>query len=241
MRREADTPRSRAAGRRVTRRVALFAVPLAVLLSAACGDPEPAPEVELPVEDGDGRVVEPGASVVGRGDTRADSIQGVLTIEGMEEPIVFRLYRSGPAFSPSFSTYLPNPFRPEPAGADTVRFRMGSGAAVFEVVSLPDGTSGAEARRMARAMVGTGEEVETSPLVPGALLTVLGSADGRTAQADLVRRWDRYVVLLVRYPPEYGDGVGPRGEAIREAWVWSDDGSPLTGPVVGAAGERGGA
>ena len=187
-------------------------------------------EVELPVE------ALPGTVRVGDGSVpfehvRPDSIVSLLMIEGTPEPMVFRLFRSPSRFPAPFSTYLPEGLRATDAGGDTLRFvfreaDVESGPTV-EVVLLPPGISREEATRLAAASLGPGASGALEGPRPGVVAAFRGADRGRVARTDLLRDYDRWLLLRWWYPPEFGDGMGPRVHHLRATWVWDMTGEPL--------------
>lgn len=172
--------------------------------------------------------------------TRTDTIY----LEGTPEVTELTLVRSPSGFEPAFSTYVPEGMVRvfgHPVRGLELRFVAAFGGVRNEEASLgftfhpPETTEDEvreEARRVAREHGGSGE-----PLSPGRWEWAeaeypFGDAGGparlfgTVAVASHGGRWFR---VLLRYPPEYGDGFAPRTELILDAWRWEESGEGLGG------------
>lgn len=232
----------------MSRRV--VAIVAAALLSGGCGEGEEAEGPAAGAVDtvpGDtlsgGR---PGAGSPSEQDTlperpatRADTI----FVEGMPEVTELTLVRSPAGFEPAFSTYVPEEMVPvftRPDRGLELRFVAAFGGVRNEEASLgilvypPDATEEevlTEARRVAETHGASGEPARPGrwewsrieyPLGDVARARVLGTV-------AVGRHVDRWFRILLRYPPEYGDGFAPRADLILEEWRWGDTGRGLAG------------
>lgn len=183
---------------------------------------------------------------------RPDTLHSTITLEGMDEPMTFWLYRSPPTFPLPFSTYVPTDMAAEPVAADeadAVRFVAEFGGvrneqAFLAVVALPDEYDRAAAQALARIVAqryGV-ERVERAPDAPPRYRWSLeewnfqrelpggGTAIGTGA---LGRHGGRYYYVVTHFPEEYADGFGPRATRILDEWRWEDTGEGLGGPAGG--------
>jgi hypothetical protein len=187
---------------------------------------------------------------------RPETRQGVLMIEGMEEPSTFRLFESPRDFPVAFSTYVP-----EDVVAEASRNGDGASArfianfagqrndlAVLHFYFFPEHATEAQARAelqtfaTARGVPRGHEEEEEAP--PGRVI-----ADNRydwalegvryaidTPEGALIGHvslgWyrDRFFQVVLQHPEEWAEGFVPRAEAILRDWRWEDTGEPLGGP-----------
>ncbi len=142
---------------------------------------------------------------------KPDSIQ----LEGNWERFSARLVQ--PTTSIPYSTYLPPDMVFEQASADEGEghyFYANFGgrrndAAFMLVFILPQGSSASDAQRLAAAFVAS------------------RSAGGSVARTQLGSYQDRHFYVAYTYPPEFGDGMGPRTHYVRSQWVWLNDGQSL--------------
>lgn len=160
----------------------------------------------------------------------------------MPEPIRLDLFEAG-TITPGFSTYVPVGLEPETrtttvgrgvdftanfAGVREPRARMGyfvydegmSRAQVNEQILTF--TSG----RRPRAQPESGDRFAWSLLEQR---YEYDDDDGRLILGTIAlgQRAGRYFHILIQYPAEYGDGMGPRIARIIDHWRWADDGSLL--------------
>lgn len=160
--------------------------------------------------------------------------QDTVLIEGRREPVRLRLVESPPEFPIPFSTYAPQGFtmRTLGSGEETVvRFVAAFGGtpderAYLEVVPYPADAPEAAAVAGALEVAGT----EASPDSAWAAVADwvvrewrflrLGAREPYVGSVLLGRTGDRWLHVLMRYPPEYGDGFGPRARLILETWRW---------------------
>lgn len=175
--------------------------------------------------------------------TRSDTI----LLEGTPEPAELTLVRSPSGFEPAFSTYVPEEMvqvvtRPE--GGLEIRFVAAFAGVRNEEASLafhfhPPGTTEEEAReaalRVAREHGGSGEPGRPGRWEWSELEYPLGDAAGARlfGTVAVARHGGRWFRVLLRYPPEYGDGLAPRAELILEEWRWEESGEGLGGGTGG--------
>jgi hypothetical protein len=190
---------------------------------------------------------------------RPETVRRPVTIEGMQESMEFRLVRSPDGFSLPFSTYVPADMEPEfsGAGADgVVHFRARFGGVVNERAGMtvhvhPPKTLVRQAQQQLAAylsglypddipdMRGSGYEttvpVEPASRYPWAVeesrYRVPGGQPGETivGRAGVGSHGERVFHYIIEYPAEFGDGMGPRVDAILEEWRWTETGQGLGG------------
>jgi hypothetical protein len=207
--------------------VALLA--LVTLAAAAC-------DADVPAEDASPPDVDEQTQ-------RPAEARRTIEVEGMEEEIVVRLYRTPDTFPLPFSTYLPEWMAAQEIAAgegDAVAFVAEFGgerneAAAVRLIVAPEGMAEADLIDLLRGVV-EGLEGSLAPsehiLFPWASQEF--SIEPRGAHAYGVggvvgvgSRHDRAFAIAVHYPPEYGDGFAPRAALILDAWRWEDSGDPL--------------
>jgi hypothetical protein len=116
---------------------------------------------------------------------------------------------------------------------DAVRFEAAFAGlhvpdASLAMVVLPAGTTADEAREWVSEIAG-GEPRETNgdrPPWMAEAYTIRGEYSGFAALGGRGGRWFYFVAS---YPPEFGDGIGPRIDLILSRWRWPD-GSGLSTP-----------
>lgn len=165
-----------------------------------------------------------------------------ILIEGMPEPVQLTLFDAGDRLSPAFSTYVPADLRPEWRPTD-----MGDGVdfvAHFGDVREPAarlgyfvyraGMNRAEVNQAVRSFVAERRprgDPDAGQRFPWSLMELRYEYPGENGAPvvgtiGLGERGGRYFHILVQYPAEYGDGMGPRVHQIIRHWRWAD-GSPL--------------
>jgi hypothetical protein len=166
-----------------------------------------------------------------------------ISLEGMEQTLGFRLYDSRAAgLDVPFTTYVPDDMAIRSAPAETgdrfvARAVFGGQVeprAFVEARFLPPLAS-EQAAAESLAAWAPGEE-RSSPLESGKRFswsvrerwTQRGQGqDEVQGVAALGRHGDRWFVILVEYPIEYGEGLLPRVEQVLEEWRWEDNGGGL--------------
>lgn len=226
-----------------------------LLVAAGCaapadpGDGSPAPS-EQPAGDGagdgdDGAAETPPGSAGGDqqpdpariGMDRPERAEAIILIEGMGEPVPIRLFSTPADWPLQFSTYHPEDWVAEAVTGDggaVVRFTVAYGGhrnddAYLEVVVYPAGTDEASARRRAAdqaADLGIAELAGGDRWYPWSLAEYGGVAEAAQGLA-LGRHGDGWFHVRWHYPPEHGDGFGPRQALVLDEWIWADSGLPL--------------
>jgi len=185
---------------------------------------------------------------------RAPTMTDSIRIEGMLEASHLRLVRSPAGMQPAFSVYVPESFEVDfdRDGSDAVRFTAAFAGranpdAYVQVLFYPPGTSESLAREsvvgfaQSRSPGANAEPADRFDWAidqyrfqygtPASLMTgaiALGVHDGR------------FFHVLIHYPAEYGDGMGPRVARMLESWRWETAGlagnlTPSRGASRGAA------
>ena len=173
----------------------------------------------------------------GFGMDRPERAEAVILIEGMGEPVPIRLFSTPAGWPLQFSTYHPEDWVAEAVTGDggaVVRFTVAYGGhrnddAYLEVVIYPAGTDEASARRRAAdlaADLGIAELAGGDRWYPWSLAEYGGVAEAAQGLA-LGRHGDGWFHVRWHYPPEHGDGFGPRQHLIFSEWIWADNGLPL--------------
>lgn len=184
---------------------------------------------------------------------RSDTIHSTISLEGMDEPMTYWLYRSPPGFPLPYSTYVPTDMAAGPVAAyeaEVIRFVAEFGGRRNEQVFLafavlPEGVDQDAALALARDAA----ERAGASLTPTALdqprrfswsveewTFTRRLPNGATAfgSAVLGVRHGRYFFIVTHFPGEYGDGFGPRAARILDEWRWEDTGEPLQSPGNGS-------
>lgn len=180
---------------------------------------------------------------------RPDTIHSTITLEGMDEPMTYWLYRAPPGFPLPFSTYVPTDMTAAPVAADeadVIRFVAEFGGVrneqVFLAIAvLPEGIDQAAAQALANAAArryGV-EIVERASDMPRRYTWSLEEWNfvrelpgGRRAigTAALGAHRGRSFLIVTHFPDEYAEGFGPRAARILNEWRWEDTGEGLEGP-----------
>ncbi len=211
---------------------------LLMLLFVGCSPATDAPQVEdPPLPPADTTQSTPETSRVPGAD-RPQTMDGTINLEGMEEPMTYTLYRTSADFGIPFSTYLPEDMvtRESSSGeGEAVRFIANFGGelnaeAFMNVYFFPAGVTEPEALARAQEVAGTSEpDAQGSASYPWALEVYDLAASDRSGSVAVGEHAGRYFYIFTSYPPEFGDGMGPRLARIRDEWRWSDTDSALAG------------
>jgi hypothetical protein len=163
---------------------------------------------------------------------RAEEVEGFITIEGMREPMTFRLFRAPDGYPLHFETYLPADMEAEAVSSgegDAIAFRPTFGGEFARravlTVTVPSGEhSAAEAQALVREIagaMGTTERAESGGYSWSLEEHRFRSAD-MVGSVALGRHEGTYFYVVTAYPPEMGDGFGPRAARILGEWRWAD-------------------
>jgi hypothetical protein len=161
-----------------------------------------------------------------------------LYIEGMAEVIPVQTFRSPLGYPLGFSTVVPEDMVVEFVSSgegDAVRIEAAFGGVrrsdvLLSFVTLPEGTDVADARQAAgeiARMNGGTEETDRARFPWADMVFRLGQETA--GFIALGEHRDRWFYFLASYPPEFGDGMGPRIDLILRRWTWADDGTGLQG------------
>jgi hypothetical protein len=231
-------------------------LPLIALLLAACFPDAPAEqfgesaEDTLPAPPFSVETLPPeslaAAPRTGRLPARPETRTDTVHIEGTAQPERLTLVRSPEGFQPPFSTYVPPGLRTGFMAGDSTpsaRFVAAFGGTVnndayLQVRVYPPGSSEVVARNAVDAYLRGRDprqdnirESERWPWAREAYDFSYGGEGGTelfVGTMAIARHGNRFLHVLVHYPAEYGDGMGPRVEKILREWRWEDDGSRLT-------------
>lgn len=196
--------------------------------------------------DADSAAVAGDSAVEARAATRQDTIM----IEGMPEPSTSTLLATPADFALPFSTYVPEGISTEVDTAG-VRFTAAFGGventlAYMYVRPHAPGTQLHEARdrvgEFLISRVAHDDPVDTDDYpdtwdrtdTPDWAIEAYAFEDDQ-ARPDspyvgriiLARHGTTLFHVIINYPAEYGDGLGPRFDAILEDWRWEDTGTML--------------
>lgn len=162
---------------------------------------------------------------------RPDTIETEIALEGMAETIEMYLLKSPDNFPLFFSTYIPADMQTETIRSDkgtTIRVMANFGGTLNEdacltIFAFPPDATGEEARKMAEETAQSVSNVsEEDTRYPWAE-TVYSLQGDRLGFLALAQKNDSWFYLLSVYPPEYGDGMGPRINQIVQKWRWEDN------------------
>ncbi len=198
---------------------------LVIGCSGAVEEPYVVEELELPVDTTVQRA-RPAAAA------RAPEVEGFITIEGMRQPMTFRLYQAPEGFPFEFETYLPEDVEADPVSSgegDAIVFRPAhrgeQGERAVLSITVPAASPGAaEALTLVRQIAGTMGEAER--VEKGGYTWSLEEYRFRSTEVlgsvALGRHDGSYFYVITAYPPEMGDGFGPRVARILGEWRWAD-------------------
>jgi hypothetical protein len=170
-----------------------------------------------------------------RPETREDTIM----IEGMPEIERVTLVRSPAGVGAPFSTYVPSGLRTEfrTEGAGAVRFSAAFGGTANPAAYLhvqfhaPGAPQPAVSDVVANATLASVEArpAERPSWALDARTFAYRGTDGVrvTGRAMTGEHAGRYFHVVVHYPEEYADGMGPRIDRIFRHWRWEDTGEPF--------------
>lgn len=211
---------------------------LVLWLSVTAGCGEPPGEGARPNSDEEASPSDTAAT--GRSTTRTDT----LSIEGMREPVVLRLFRTPEDFPLPFAAYVPEDMDPraDPSGGTAHSTAEFGGArnedAFVHLYVFPDGTPLPEAVATARGYtagrrgipvsggIGSDSDDKPPPHPDWALesFPFHYQSDGPwyAGAVGVGRHGQRHFMIVRHYPVEYADGFGPRADLILETWRWAD-------------------
>ena len=178
-----------------------------------------------------------------------------LRIEGRAEVVPIAPFSSGGDFPLAFRTLVPDPARlkatlddPDAtetgrgfAGAARFEWQAGADPAFLRLVVLDSSMSDNDARGLVRSIAtdfgviaSAGIEDEEGVPAPGHPWSILGYRLRGLVDGVAVDGWislgmkdDHPFYFMALYPPQYGDGLGPRFDYILRQWVWLDGDRPL--------------
>jgi hypothetical protein len=161
-----------------------------------------------------------------------------LWIEGMPEEVEHRLYRAPPGFPLPFRTWVP-------AGLEVREVASGEGEAILFLAAFGELRADAALRlfvpsaqldanaaeRLAREMLSLQGRVRERTVRPAWSRAAFELDEPeRVGVSNVGERAGRAFILSYEFPPEFGDGLGPRFGRILEEWRWEPDGPPRLDP-----------
>jgi hypothetical protein len=159
-----------------------------------------------------------------------------ISIEGMIEQIQVRDFEPPVGFPVGFGTVVPADMTVDfvsTGQGDAVRFEAAFAGirrpdAALSFTVLPQGTDTADARRRVTA-VAAGLGARPRELADGDWAMerygLQGDTVGFLALGEHRAHW---FYFLAQYPPEFGDGMGPRIDLILRRWRWADHNTGLS-------------
>lgn len=162
--------------------------------------------------------------------TRPDTIKTTIAVEGIPQSMQMYRLESADSFPLKFSTYIPVDMKTEVVhrdGGPVIRLMAHFGGQLNKearllISAFPAETPAAAVRKEAMAKARTLGTISKEPdRYPWAkkVYAIEGKKIGFLA---LAHKNDRWFYLLAAYPPEYGDGMGPRIHEIIRHWRWKD-------------------
>lgn len=158
-----------------------------------------------------------------------------ISIEGMPQVLEVVEYRPPMGFPLGFTTAVPTDMVVSYVNSglgDEVRFEAAFGGtrrpdARLTFVALPESADSADAHERIVTVVAeiNGQPVE--PLPGDWAVERYRVGDGYSGSLALGTENGKWYYFLAHYPPEFGDGMGPRIELILRRWKWSGTGAPL--------------
>ncbi len=159
-----------------------------------------------------------------------EAVRETISIEGSVEVIDARRFRAPDAFPIPFETIVPGDMEIASNGIDgsrevrivTAFAGIRRPDAYLSIVVLPGGTDEEEAiertAALADSLGGIADERETLPWAVRSF-RLTGPQAGFIALGERNGGWFQ---LRTSYPPEFGDGMGPRIALILRRWKWAD-------------------
>ncbi|MMZ56390.1 hypothetical protein D1872_182780 [compost metagenome] len=167
----------------------------------------------------------PGDNEQNRPTTKEETVY----IEGMPEKMMFHLFRQQ---GWPFTTYYPSDMIANTASSgegDSVRMIANFGgkrnADAFLHIFFP--SKNIHPEEMIRAYDYKAEHEQSTKETPWASKAYAYQANGKFHRLLLGKHGERYFIIQIQYPMEYGDGMAPRIAKILEEWRWSDSGNLL--------------
>lgn len=158
-----------------------------------------------------------------------------ISIEGTPQEMQVVEYRSPTGFPLGFTTVVPADMEVDLRTSDRgeeVQFVAAFGGvrrpeSSLRFVAFPATSDSAEVRDRIEAAVA---EVAGTPVerLPGDwAVERYRVGDGYSGSLAVGVEDGNWYYFLTRYPPDYGDGMGPRVDLILRRWQWTGSGSPL--------------
>jgi hypothetical protein len=173
---------------------------------------------------------------------RPQTMMETISLEGMEQTLRFHLYDSRPVgLDVPFTTYVPDDMAIRSAPVETgdrfvARAVFGGQVEPRAFVEARFLAPGASEQAAAESLARWAPNERPSPLEGGKRFAWsvrerwIGRPSGDTTVegiAALGRHGDRWFVIHLEYPIEYGEGLLPRVERVLEQWRWEDNGGGL--------------
>lgn len=175
---------------------------------------------------------QPGTTGIGM--DRPQTTEATILLEGTEEAIPVRLFATPEDWPLQFSTYHPEAWLAETetrAEGAVVRFTANyegqrNDDVYLEVVVYPEGT-GEDAARQQAADLAADLGIEASERRFSWSVEEYAGLSDVVQGIALGRHGDGWFHVFWHYPPEHGDGFGPRWHLVFSEWLWADNGLPL--------------
>ncbi|MQA92439.1 MAG: hypothetical protein GEU90_19800 [Gemmatimonas sp.] len=162
-------------------------------------------------------------------------VEDTIMIEGTPQVMRIQPVIAPEGFPLDFRTAAPMDMRTgfnQSGGGESVRFEAEFGGvyspqAFLGFTVLPAGTDEEEAGRIVQEMAAASDGTPVSPPRDAWAVEEFRFGGERAGFVALGWREDRWYYFTAQYPPEFGDGMGPRVGMILEQWRWGDGGEPL--------------
>ncbi len=143
-----------------------------------------------------------------------------ISIEGNMETVTASLYQAPEDYPLQFHAYIPENFtttREKSGEADILLFQMGE--ANLKLMTFSELVNKTMATGLVKSMIQSEGELITDT-VNGFTRYRLDGDPQKSIIAEVGQRKKHAYIWWREYPPEYGDGFGPRAQLIIENMVW---------------------
>ncbi len=158
-----------------------------------------------------------------------------ISIEGTPQSLEVVEYQAPMGFPLGFTTVVPTDMSVDYMSSglgDEVRFEAAFAGtrrpdANLAFVALPESADSVEAFDRIATVVAEIDGQPVEPLPGDWAIERYRVGDGYSGSLAVGTENGKWYYFLARYPPEYGDGMGPRIDLILRRWKWSGTGTPL--------------